>query len=54
MDQDVCATTEIAQGKLKGVARDGVLRFNGIPYAKPPVGALRWKSPQPATLACNP
>jgi para-nitrobenzyl esterase len=46
MDQVVSATTEIAQGKLQGVARDGVLRFNGIPYARPPVGALRWRMPQ--------
>ena len=40
MEQVVSASVEIALGKLKGVARDGVLRFNGIPYAKPPVGAL--------------
>ncbi|MBV9540199.1 MAG: carboxylesterase/lipase family protein [Alphaproteobacteria bacterium] len=48
MDQIVSATVEIAQGKLQGVVKDGVLRFNGIPYAKPPVGALRWQPPQAA------
>jgi len=48
MDQVVSANVEIAQGKLAGIARDGVLRFNGIPYAKPPVGRLRWRLPEPA------
>ena len=41
---------EISQGKLEGFAKDGVLRFNGIPYAKPPIDALRWRpaeAPEP-------
>ena len=47
------AQTEIvsvAQGQVRGVkTRDeSVEVFAGIPYAKPPVGELRWKAPQPA------
>jgi para-nitrobenzyl esterase len=35
-------------GKVKGVLETtGTLVFKGIPYAKPPVGKLRFKPPQP-------
>ncbi len=39
----------VEQGKLQGVcSADGSVEvFAGIPYAKPPVGELRWKEPQP-------
>ncbi|OYU33643.1 carboxylesterase family protein [Novosphingobium sp. PASSN1] len=35
-------------GDLRGAAQDGAEAFLGIPYAAPPVGANRWREPQPA------
>ena len=33
-------------GKLEGTLENGIYVFKGIPYAPPPVGALRWIPPQ--------
>jgi len=36
----------LADGEVHGSVKDTSLQFLGIPYAKPPVGDLRWKAPQ--------
>ena len=38
----------VRQGRLRGVAEDGVRVFKGVPYAEPPVGPLRFRPPRPA------
>jgi len=42
-------STQIATegGLVQGVVDSGVVSFVGIPYARPPVGDLRWRAPQP-------
>lgn len=37
---------QIASGKLRGEATASVVAFKGIPFAQPPLGALRWRPPQ--------
>ncbi len=36
-----------AAGKVRGRAYPRSFFFSGVPYAKPPVGELRWRPPQP-------
>jgi para-nitrobenzyl esterase len=40
------AKVTIDSGVLVGESIDSVNVFRGVPYAKPPIGGLRWKTPQ--------
>jgi para-nitrobenzyl esterase len=42
------ATTRTTYGDLRGSVDRGTVVFRGIPYARPPVGPLRFAPPQPA------
>jgi len=47
--QTTSKTVKVNAGVLQGVVSGDVHAFKGIPYAAPPVGNLRWRSPQPVT-----
>lgn len=43
--------TKIGNGIIEGNydTKSGIQTYFGVPFAKPPVGTLRWKAPQPLT-----
>ena len=41
------ATLETRTGRVRGVHQANCFAFRGIPYAKGPLGALRWRPPSP-------
>jgi para-nitrobenzyl esterase len=46
-EPDPLTQREIAQGKLVGFSHKGAHVWRGIPFARPPVGDLRWRAPRP-------
>jgi para-nitrobenzyl esterase len=44
---DVRLNVRIDSGTVRGAAQRELVTFMGIPFAQPPVGALRWRAPQP-------
>jgi len=40
------ATTKVESGVLSGQASGDIAVYRDVPYAAPPIGALRWKPPQ--------
>ena len=42
------ALVRVEQGLLRGVREGDAIAFRGVPFAAPPVGALRWEPPAPA------
>src|SRR5580698_8194894 len=36
----------ITGGRVQGEVKDGLATFKGLPFAAPPVGALRWRVPR--------
>jgi para-nitrobenzyl esterase len=46
-DHDPTPRTTTTSGSLKGLDAGSHHQYLGIPYAAPPVGALRWVAPQP-------
>jgi para-nitrobenzyl esterase len=39
---------DVTQGRLHGAVHGNTVAFKGVPFAAPPVGALRWRAPAPA------
>jgi para-nitrobenzyl esterase len=44
---DATLIVQTREGKVHGIAGQGVREFNGIPFAAPPVGELRFERPAP-------
>ena len=40
------AVVDAPAGKVRGTIEDGLRVYKGIPFARPPVGPLRWRAPE--------
>ncbi|WP_433127750.1 carboxylesterase/lipase family protein [Micromonospora sp. CA-240977] len=49
-DRRSVAVVRTDQGAVRGTVAADHLSFQGIPYARPPLGALRWAPPQPGPV----
>ena len=46
-DETAAPTVKTSSGEVKGHLVEGCRVFRGVPFAEPPVGALRWRAPTP-------
>jgi para-nitrobenzyl esterase len=45
---DELSPVKTSSGVVRGVREGDVVVYKGVPFAEPPVGALRWRAPRPA------
>jgi len=48
-DRPQPSLVNVEEGLVQGTSDSGLTVFKGIPFAKPPVGDLRWRAPQPSS-----
>jgi len=44
--QEISGYVSTSSGKVQGYLENKVINYDDIPYAKPPIGDLRWKAPR--------
>ena len=44
--QEISDYVSTSSGKVQGYLKNKVINYDDIPYAKPPIGNLRWKAPR--------